>query len=227
MLLALHVGFRRILKLLEALEVWLLGVKIILIRVRTADHTRDCLGHLGSKLQLLDLVLAWATQLKILGIHVWAGRPLWWCWWFCMLLIRRLVELPVTLEERSIRVFDTRRRVLLKWLWWTRLLGIFMLDVFWDSLHLGGGRLLGHHLLVHGADDLRSGTEPEGFACADHKESWPGQLSVITTWARVTGRCGVLEVIVASTLRISNGGYPWQRRGDAEAQRRRALHLVK
>lgn len=155
MLLALHVGFRRILKLLEALEVWLLGVKIILFRVRTADHARDCLGHLGSKLQLLDLVLAWATQLKILGIHVWAGRPLGWCWWFCMLLIRRLVELPVTLEEGSIRVFDTRRRVLLKWLWWMRLLGIFLLDVLWDSLHLGGGRLLGHHLLVHGWNRIR------------------------------------------------------------------------
>lgn len=169
MLLALHVGFRRILKLLEALEVWLLGVKIILFRVRAADHAGDGLGHLGSKLKLLDLVLTWATQLEILGIHIWAGRPLGWCWWFCMLLIRRLVELPVTLEEGSIRVFDTRRRVLLKWLWWTRLLGLFLLDILRHSLHLGGCRVLGHHVLVHGAEALRSGTESEGFACADHK----------------------------------------------------------
>lgn len=227
MLLALHVGLWRVLELLEALKIWLLGVEIILFRVRAADHARDGLGHLGSKLQLLDLVLTWTTQLEILGIHIWARRSLGWCWGFCMLLVRRLVELPVALEEGGIRVFDTRRRVLLKWLWWTRLLGLFLLDVLGYSLHLWAGRVLGHHLLVHGAEALRSGTGSEGFACADHKGSRPGHLSTITTWASLTGRCGVLEMVVASNLRISGRRYPWQRRGDAEARRRRALHLVK
>lgn len=181
MLLALHVSFRRVLKLLEALEVWLLGVEFIFFRVRAANHTRDGLGHLGSKLQLLDLVLTWATQLEILRIHIWARRSLGRCWGFCMLLIRRLVELPVTLEEGSIRVLDTRRRVLLKRLWWARLLGLFLLDVLGYSLHLGGGRLLRHHILIHGAEALRSGTESEGFACTEKKGSGPGQLRTITT----------------------------------------------
>lgn len=227
MLLALHVGFRRVLKLLEALEVWLLGVKIILFRVRTADHARDSLGHLGSKLQLLDLVLTRTTQLEILGIHIWARCSLGWRWGFCMLLIGRLVKLPVTLKEGSIRVFDTRRRVLLKRLWWARLLRLLLLDVLGYGLHLGGGRLLGHHFLIHGAEALRSGTETEGFACADQKESRPGQLSAITISASLTGKCGALEVVVPSSLRISGRRYPEQRRGDAEARRQRALHLLK
>lgn len=227
MLLALHVGFRRVLELLEALEVWLLGVEFILFRVRAADHARDGLGHLGSKLQLLDLVLTWATQLEILRIHIWARRSLGWCWGFCMLLIRRLVELPVTLEEGSLRVLDTRGRVLLKRLWWTRLLGLFLLEVLGHSLHLGSGRLLGHHLLVHGAEALRSGTESEGFACTEQKGSRPGQLCATTTWGSLNGRCGVLEMAVALNLRISDGGYPWQTRGGTDARRKRALHLVK
>lgn len=174
MLLALHVSFRRVLKLLEALEVWLLGVEVVLFRVRAADHAGDGLGHLGSKLQLLDLVLTWTTQLEILSIHIWARGPLGWCWGLCMLLIRRLVELPVTLEEGSIRVLDSRRRVLLKCFWWTRLLGLFLLDVLGYSLDLGGGRLLRHHVLIHGAEALGSRTESEGFACTEQEESRPG-----------------------------------------------------
>lgn len=216
MLLALHVGIRRVLKLLEALEVWLLGVKIIVFRVRATDHARDGLGHLGSKLQLLDLVLTRTTQLKILRVHIWARRSLRWCWRFCMLVIRRLVELPVTLEEGSIRVFNTRRRVLLKRLWWTGLLGLLLLNVLGYSLDLGGGGLLGYHLLIHGAEALRSGTESEGFACADQKGGRPGQLCTITTWAILTGKRGVLELMVDSTLRIGGKGYPWQRRAAAQ-----------
>lgn len=53
------------------------------------------------------------------------------------------------------------------------------------------------------------------------------KLSAITTWASLTGKRDVLEMIVASNLRTSGGGYPWQRRGEAEARRRRALHLFK
>lgn len=165
MLLALHVGFWRVLKLLEALEVRLLGVKLILFRIGAADHARDGLRHLGSKLQLLDLVLTRTAQLKILRIHIWARCSLGWCWGFRMLLIRRLVELTVTLEERSIRVFDTRGWVLLKRLWWTRLLGLFLLDVLRYSLDLGAGGLLRQDVLVHGEEALRSGTGSEGFAC--------------------------------------------------------------
>lgn len=217
MLLALHVGIRRVLKLPEALEVWLLGVKTVFFRVRAADHARDGLGHLGSKLQLLDLVFPRTTQLKILRIHIGARRSLGWCWGFCMLVIRRLVELPVTLEEGSIRVFDTRRRVLLKRLWWAALLGVFLLNVLGYSLHLGAGGLLWHYLLVHGAEALRSVTESEGFACTDQKESRPGQLCTITTWASLTGKCGVLELMVDLNLRISGTGYPWQTRRGAEA----------
>lgn len=40
------------------------------------------------------------------------------------------------------------------------------------------------------------------------------------------GRRGVQQMMAASNLRISGGGYPWQTRGGAEARRRRALHLV-
>jgi hypothetical protein len=221
-LLVLHVGFRRVSKLLETLEVRLLGVKVILFRVRTADHARDGLGHLGSKLQLLDLVLTGTTQLQVLRIHIWARCSLGWCWGFCMLLIRRLVELTVALKERSIRVFDTRRWVLLKRLWWRGFLGLFLLDVLRYSLHLGGGGLLRHDVLVYGEEALGSGTGSEGFACTKRNGSRTGQLWTITTWESLAGKWDVLEVIVASDVRIrGKWGHRWQTRGDEDSTRTR------
>lgn len=71
------------------------------------------MGHLGCKLQLLDLVFTRATKLQVLSVHIGARCPLRWRWWFCVLVSWVVVELTVALKERGLRILEARRWILL------------------------------------------------------------------------------------------------------------------